>query len=189
MKAVHFYLKYKQIRRINMKRILSLSLIIVGILAASLHAQDTTKTDLTEIGQLVPEFSTTTIDGEAFHSRKLEGKVTLINFFATWCGPCNAEMPHLEKDIYQKFKEESFAVISIGREHTKEELDAFRKKKELSFPMAPDPERDIYKKFATMYIPRNYLIDKSGRIAYQNKGFDEKELDRLTNKIQALLKE
>ena len=172
-----------------MRRFIILSLILVMTLALFVLAQDVEKTDLTEAGQMVPQFTVTTLDGQEFDSHKLNGKVTLINFFATWCGPCNAEMPHLEKDIWQRFKDKNLTVISIGREHSEKEVGTFKKEKDLSFSMAADPDRDIYKRFATKYIPRNYIIDTDGRIAYQAKGYTDEELVAILEVIQKLLKE
>ena len=172
-----------------MKHTRNLIWIILSVLVIPAFAQDTTNTDLTELGQRVPEFSVLTTDGTEFHSRKLDDRVALINFFATWCDLCNAEMPHLEKEIWQRFKGERFTVISIGREHTTDEIAAFKKEKNLGLPMAPDPNREIYKQFATMYIPRNYIIDQHGRIVYQAKGYNEEGLERIVHKIQELLQE
>jgi peroxiredoxin len=172
-----------------MKHTCNLTWIILTALVIPAFAQDTTNTDLTELGQRVPEFTVRTTDGKTFHSRKLDDRVVLINFFATWCDPCIVEMPHLEKEIWQKFKDERFTVLCIGREHTMDEVAAFKKEKNLSLPMAPDPDREIYKKFATMYIPRNYIIDSHGRIVYQAKGYTEEGLARIIHKIQELLQE
>jgi len=171
-----------------MKRFFVASGLILVFFAQLALAQDTTKTSLTEVGQLVPSFTATTLEGQEFCTDRLKGKVLLLNFFATWCGPCMAEMPLLEKEIWQKFKDKDLIVIAIGREHSREELMEFKQKNELSFLMAPDPNREIYQKFATIHIPRNVLIDREGRIVYQSRGYTDEEFKTLVNKIEEFLK-
>ena len=171
-----------------MKSILAFTLIIIIVIIPFAFAQEEDNSDLTELGQKVPEFNVKTLEGQSFNSHELDGKVTFINFFATWCGPCNREMPHLEKDIWRNFKDEAFTVISIGREHNNDEVKKFKAEKGLSFPMAADPGRDIYKQFATKFIPRNYILDKDGTIMYQSKGFTEEEQEKMITAIQTLLK-
>jgi peroxiredoxin len=144
-------------------------------------------TDLTQVGQIVPEFTVRTLQGEELFVRDLRGKVVLINFFATWCPPCQEEMPYLEKKVWKKYRKKDFAIISIAREETEEDVIPFRKAKKVTFPMGTDPDRSIYGKFATKYIPRNYILDKEGRIVYQAKGFNEEELERIMMKIEELL--
>ena len=175
-------------KRIFLKAFFLLLFFTMGSNFAWTQDKDTTVTEITEIGQIVPDFSLVTTDGDKLSMTGLRGKVVLINFFATWCGPCNLEMPHLEKAIWQSFKNKDFLVLSIGREHAKAEVAQFKKEKNLSFPMAPDPDREIYKKFATMYIPRNIIVDKKGRIVLQEKGFNEDHLKHMITTIQELLK-
>src|SRR5262249_40389014 len=111
------------------------------------------------------------------------GKVVVLNFFATWCGPCLAELPHVEKEIWQKYKDKGVVLIAIGREHQNAELMDFKKKQELSFPVAGDPKRDVYKQFATQYIPRTYVINKEGKIVFQSVGYMEDEFKKLLDAI------
>jgi peroxiredoxin len=143
---------------------------------------------LTKVGQQVPEISWVTLDGQKLDAKSVHGKVVLINFFATWCGPCMQEMPHLQKDIFQKFKDKNFVMVAIGREHNDDELKEFRKKREFTFPIAADPERKIYGHFATQYIPRNYVIAADGKIAFQSVGYNEPEFKKMLDVIEKELK-
>ena len=68
------------------------------------HAQAKGEDTLTSVGQTVPAFSVKTLDGETVSRESLKGKVVLLNLWATWCGPCIAEMPRMEKDIWQHFR-------------------------------------------------------------------------------------
>jgi peroxiredoxin len=143
---------------------------------------------LTKVGQQAPGFSVTTFDGKELVSRDLKGKVVLLNFFATWCGPCMMEMPQLEREVWQKFKEKGLIVLAIGREHKNEELIDFQKKKGFTFPMAGDPNREVYGKFASQYIPRNVLIGKDGTILFQSVGFEEGDFQKMIQTIEKALR-
>jgi len=137
-----------------------------------------------EKGQTVPEFSFETLDGEKYNINDLKGKVVLINFWATWCPPCQKEMPHLESEIWKVFKDKDFMMVAIAREQTKEVLVEYNKKKQFSFPLAPDVDRSIFSKFAKQNIPRNFVIDKSGKIIYLSIGFNEDEFAEMISLIK-----
>ena len=153
-----------------------------------LLAQTEDKSTYTKAGQTVPSFTVTTLDGKTINISDLKGKVVLLNFFATWCGPCMTEMPRVEKEIWQKYKGDNFVVLALGREHSKEELEKFNKEKGFTFYIAPDIKREVYSKFAKELIPRNYLIDKNGVIVMQGIGYNTDEFDKLVNEIEKQLK-
>jgi peroxiredoxin len=143
---------------------------------------------LTKIGQEMPDFKVTTLNGTEVSIKSLRGKVVLINFWATWCGPCLVEMPRLEKDVWQKFKSTDFIMVAIAREESDEKITKFRKKSGFSFPMASDPEKKIFQLFASQFIPRNYVVGKDGTILYQSIGYQSEEFNRMIRVIEDELK-
>jgi thiol-disulfide isomerase/thioredoxin len=144
------------------------------ILSQTVSADDATT--LTKVGDKSPVLSVRTIDGQEVDFRN---KVVVLNFFATWCGPCMNEMPHLEKDLWQPLKGKGLVLVSAGREHSVAEVEKFKKQKGYSFLFAADPKREIFGKVATQLIPRCILIGKDGHIKFQSIGYEEKEFGEL----------
>lgn len=170
-----------------MKKLL-LSLFVVAIAIATAAAQDDS-TAVTKVGDKAPTFSCTTVDGKTFDLSKLNGNIVMINFFATWCGPCQAELPVLQKNIWDKYKDNpSFRLIILGREHSEKEVSDFVKAKSFTMPFAPDPGRNIYKLYATQFIPRNVIVGKDGRILFQSMGYTEAEFKKIEELLAKELK-
>ncbi|HVN57990.1 MAG TPA: TlpA disulfide reductase family protein [Bacteroidales bacterium] len=143
----------------------------------------------TKPGQKAPSFTCKTLSGKEYNIDQLKGKVVMINFFATWCPGCNQELPELEKDIWKKYRNNpDFVLLVIGREHSREDLVSFAAGKNLDLPFVPDPGREIYRLYASKFIPRNIVIDKNGMIVFQNSGFTPKELVEIEKLISENLK-
>lgn len=152
-------------------------------------SEDYMESSLVKLNQEVPEFSFTTAEGKTIPFSDYKGKVVLINFFATWCAPCLQEMPYVQKDIWDKLKNNpNFVVVSFGRDHSQEEITKFIAKKKFTWPIYADKGKSIYNLFATKYIPRNYLVDQNGTIVYASSGFSVEEFELLKSKITTLLK-
>lgn len=155
---------------------LFLSTLLLSACAFSGEADPST---YTATGEALPEIEFTTVEGVRITNESLKGHVVVLNFFATWCGPCREEMPHLEKEVWQTYRDKDLKFVAVGREHSAAEMNAFREETGFTFPLAADPKRETYGKFAEKWIPRTYVIDRNGTILFQSKGFERDEFDQM----------
>ena len=149
---------------------------------------DIEATTLVKAGTQAPDFRVEMFDGTTFTLGSLRGKVVLLNFWATWCGPCREELSRVQKDIIDRFKgNEDFVFLPVSRGETRETVAAFREKLGYTFPMGLDPEQKIYRLYASNYIPRNFLIGKDGKVISATIGYEAPEFDELILLIERQL--
>ena len=135
------------------------------------------------VGDPAPSLAVADTNGAGFVLDDLRGKVVLLNFFATWCGPCLLELPHIQRLWDDNRDNGDFVLLAIGREETSESVTAFQSKHGFTFPMAPDPECTSYSLFAKELIPRMYLISRDGRICFASTGFYERDMESLESEL------
>lgn len=121
---------------------------------------------LTE-GVLAPSFALTSLNGEEVKLEDYRGKKVLLNFWATWCPPCKAEMPAMEK-LYKKYSGE-FEILSVNLD-PENDVAGFAKKNDLSFPILLDEKQEVQSQYSVISIPTTYMIDEKGIIVNKQIG-------------------
>jgi peroxiredoxin len=143
------------------------------------------------VGDVAPSFTIQYLDGTTKQLSDLKGKVVMLQFTASWCGVCRKEMPHIEADIWQKHKNNpGFVLIGIDLKEKPDVIRKFIEKVGITYPLALDPDGEIFAKYAEKNagVTRNIVIDKTGKITFLTRLFDEKEFKALTVHINSLLK-
>ena len=145
-------------------------------------------TTLVHSADPAPAFRLETVGGGTFDLAAHQGKVVLVNFFTTWCPPCQEEMPHLKAQIWEVFGDNAeFAMVSVAREETVTEVAPFMEKYGATWPFALDTKRVAFKKYADAFIPRNFVVDRSGVVIYQSSGYEEPDFAAMLKVIEGEL--
>ena len=150
--------------------------------------EEIAKTTIVKKGDKAPDFTVEMVDGSKVQLSKLKGKVVVVNFWATWCPPCREELKHVQKQLIDRFKGKKVVFLPISRGEKKEVVEAFRKKMNYTFPMGLDPQQSIYKLYASNYIPRNFVVDKDGKVIYVSVGYTPEEFAEMVKVIEEALK-
>jgi peroxiredoxin len=129
------------------------------------------------VGAPAPDFSLNDLAGQAVKLSSLRGQVVLVNFWATWCGPCRLEMPTLEK-YYEAFKGQGFVVLAVDMGDEKADVQAFASDHKLSFSIVLDPDMAVSDAYRVSSLPTTFIVDAQGRITQEQVGMlTERQLD------------
>jgi len=145
---------------------------------------------IVKIGQQMPDITLELTNGTKIKTADLKGKVVMLQFTASWCVVCRREMPHIEKDIWQKHKNNAdFALYGVDMNEPLEKVIKFQKDMKTTYPLALDPGGEIFYTFAAQGagVTRNVVVDKSGKIVYMTRLFKEDEFKEMVDVIDFLL--
>lgn len=120
-------------------------------------------------GEKAIDFTLTDLDGKKVSLSDYKGKNVYLNFFATWCPPCRAEMPDIEK-MYQKYKDKDFVVLAVNLGEDRDTVKSFIKENGYSFRVLLDSEQSVGQQYATTAIPVSVFIDKNGNVVSKRVG-------------------
>ena len=140
-------------------------------------------------GDIAPDFTLRDIDGQSVSLSSLRGEVVLINFWATWCGPCQVEMPHLER-MYKDLHDQGFTVLSISADdaRTASQVKPLVKRNGYTYPVLLDKETAVVSQYNPgKTLPYSVLVDRDGRVAQVHQGFSPGDEVKMRSEIEALL--
>lgn len=159
------------------------------IFSACTGQEDPNRGYIVRVGDSVPEITLNLIDGSKINLNDLHGKVVVLQFTASWCGVCRKEMPHLETEVWQRFKNDDFLLIGVDFDEPVEKVIKFQRDIGTTYPMALDPGADIFALFAHRKagVTRNVVIDQTGKIAYLTRLYNREEFEGMISKIEELL--
>lgn len=147
-----------------MKRLLHMGIWL--LIATNTFASDfshSLKIGRQDAGKSLPAFSLPALNGTRIESGTLKGRVVLLNFWATWCGPCKEEMPSLER-LRQKFPADQLKILAVTTENRSQEIEAFWKQLDLHFEVLLDKQEELSQALMVRNLPTTILVDAHGKI-------------------------
>lgn len=162
-----------------------LPLILVGLLAAMLLVRGSGSSP-TAIGNVAPDFALTDLAGKPVRLADLRGRPVIVNFWASWCGPCAEEFPLL-RDAHERHAGDGLAVVGIVYQDRSQAARAFMERHGAAWTAASDPDGRAAQAYGILAPPETFFIDREGRIAARAFGpFTEGWLDE---KVAAIMEE
>jgi peroxiredoxin len=138
------------------------------------------------VGKPLPGFRLEDQSGTQVTNREVEGKVVLLNFWATWCPPCRLEMPSMER-LYGEFRDQGLEIVAVNFMESGEQVRAFAEEQKLTYPMLLDKEAEIAGRYGVMRLPVSVLIGREGEVIAKAIGFKDWYKDDIRELVAALL--
>jgi peroxiredoxin len=133
-----------------------------------------------------PAFSLQSVSGGTVSLAQYKGDVVMINFWASWCGPCRQEMPLLDS-IYKQYKDMGFTLLGVNVEPDARSADAWLKKTPVSYPILFDPKSQVSQLYQVQAMPTTVIIDRNGIVRYVHNGYVPGDENQYMNSIRSLI--
>lgn len=165
--------------------LLLLALALPGCLSEEVQTEE--ETTLVRVGDEAPRFTVRMLDGSEIALFDLRGDVVLLTFFSTWCPTCREQMLQMQTQIVDRFAGRKFRFLPVSRGETQQTVEEFCRGLGIAFPVGLDPDMSIYSRYATKYVPRNFIISPDGMVLLAETDYDEAMQALLTDRIEQAL--
>jgi peroxiredoxin len=135
-----------------------------------------------------PDFTLRQVEGPNLRLAEQRGNVVMVNFWASWCGPCRVEMPHLNR-LYEKYRSSGFTLLGVNIDDDPAAARALAGKLGLKFPVLLDTDKKVVGAYDLNAMPATVLIDRDGRVRHLHRGYREGVESTYEQQIRDLLKE
>jgi len=135
-----------------------------------------------------PDFTLKTAEGRNLRLQEQRGQVVMVNFWASWCGPCKQEMPHLNR-LFGKYQASGFTLLGVNVDDDPRQATAVAARMGLKFPVLLDADKAVVKRYDMGSMPATVLIDRDGRVRYLHRGYREGMEASYEQQIRELVKE
>jgi peroxiredoxin len=162
--------------------------VLIGVLVVALIAvvAESTREPITEVGDTAPGFALVTDDGQRLTRSQFGGQLLVLNFWATWCGPCIQELPSLNQ-FQKRFASSGVVVLGVSVDQNERAYRQFLKRAGVTFRTSRDPQADLSSRYGTFKYPETYVIDRNGKVVQKHIGPRDWMDQRLLAEIKALL--
>jgi peroxiredoxin len=135
-----------------------------------------------------PQFALAARGGKTVNLAQYKGQVVMINFWATWCGPCRQEMPLLES-IYKKYNKMGFTLIGVNVEPDSKPAEDWLKATPVSFPILFDTKSEVSKMYEVSGMPSTVILDRKGNVAFIHHGYKPGDENEYQDSIRKLVRQ
>ncbi|MDR1405628.1 MAG: TlpA family protein disulfide reductase [Prevotellaceae bacterium] len=152
--------------------------------------EDASRGYIVQVGEEAPDFTIQYPDGSAELLSSYRGKVVMLQFTASWCGVCRREMPYIERDIWQKHKDNlDFTLIAVDYKEPADTAQKFAESIKITYPLTLDESGEKFHLYAAQDagVTRNVIIDRDGKIAFLTRLYDPEEFTEMVRVIDELL--
>ena len=173
-----------------MKKLTKILLSVFLLAAAGANAQNTDDRGyLVKVGDQAPsDFELKLTDGTTTSLQQLRGKIVVLQFTASWCSVCRKEIPHLESELWQAYKNRNVVLIGVDRDEPLEKVQQYHQDIHITYPLALDPGAEIFGRFADKKagVTRNVVIGPDGKIAFLTRLYDTNEFNGMLKAVDKL---